>query len=43
MDGSGDLFGLQSTGLQSHFDIRCLVIPGMTYRPGSIWPTRRCS
>ncbi len=28
MDGSGELFGLQSTGLKSHFDIRCLVIPG---------------
>ena len=28
MDGSGELFALQSTGLQSHFDIRCLVIPG---------------
>ncbi|MBD1872158.1 alpha/beta fold hydrolase [Nodosilinea sp. FACHB-131] len=28
MDGSGELFGLQSAGLKSHFDIRCLVIPG---------------
>ncbi|MBW4484160.1 MAG: alpha/beta hydrolase [Tildeniella torsiva UHER 1998/13D] len=28
MDGSGELFALQSAGLKSHFDIRCLVIPG---------------
>lgn len=28
MDGSGELFGLQSAELKSHFDIRCLVIPG---------------
>lgn len=28
MDGSGELFGLQSTEIKSHFDIRCLVIPG---------------
>ncbi|WP_017300074.1 alpha/beta fold hydrolase [Nodosilinea nodulosa] len=28
MDGSGELFGLQSAGLRPYFDIRCLVIPG---------------
>ncbi len=28
MDGSGELFALQSAGLKSDFDIRCLVIPG---------------
>ncbi|WP_035985825.1 alpha/beta fold hydrolase [Leptolyngbya sp. KIOST-1] len=28
MDGSGELFALQSAGLKSHFNIRCLVIPG---------------
>lgn len=28
MDGSGELFGLQCAGLKSHFDIRCLVVPG---------------
>lgn len=28
MDGSGELFGLQSAGLSPYFDIRCLAIPG---------------
>lgn len=28
MDGSGKLFGLQSTDLRPYFDIRCLTIPG---------------
>ncbi|MFZ4677643.1 MAG: hypothetical protein ACOYM4_18460 [Nodosilinea sp.] len=43
MDGSGELFGLQSTGLKSHFDIRCLVIPGDDRSSWRVWPSRWCS